>query len=392
MGTKFFKLLLVAVFLASFIPFAEMATALEWGSSEIKPGFKVEERYDSNIFYDRTDPKHDFITLLTPTLAGEYGFGTEDKHKVWAGYLGEFGIFGNYTKQNYGNHNASAGMNLDFDKYTLDVDNLFQFTSTRAGTEFTTRTLRKIDTANATLGMHFNKMDFDLGYRYYIVEFLSDTLRDENRYENSVWTAGYFQIQPKTKALLEFDYRNIQYKSAGGRNANAFDMLIGVKGEITAKLTGIIKGGYGLKQYSKDSTTPNFNNAVANIALLYAFNDRTDLTFSYNRAAYESIYSNNNYYIGDHFLADINYRFGGQFRDLIARCDLMYFHNSYPEAAIGETKKRTDDEWAAGLALDYQIKEWASAGVGYRFHQRASNLGIRRYEQNVVDVHARVAF
>ena len=391
MGTKIFKLALAVVFAACILPIAEVAGAMEMGQSEVTVGCGVMEQYDSNIFYDRYDPKHDFVTLITPTLAGQYNFGAEGKHDVWASYRGEFGVFGKYNDQNYGNHDARAGVELDFNRYTLDVNNRFEFTSSRAGTEFDTRTLRKIDTAEAVLGMDFNKLSYDIGYRYYIVEYLANTLKNENRYENGVWGTGYFEIQPKTKALLEFDYKNLQYKSANGRDGNQYKIMAGLKGELTAKLTGIIKGGYGYKKY-KSSDNPTFNNAVAHVALMYAFNDRTDITFSYNREAYESVYDNNNYYTGDHFLSDINYRFGGQFRDLSAKGELMLFHNYYPEKAAGIDKERDDFEWAAGIGLDYNIKDWLSAGAGYRFHQRASNLGNRRYDQHVVDVDVSVSF
>ncbi|MBU1784503.1 MAG: outer membrane beta-barrel protein [Candidatus Omnitrophica bacterium] len=391
MGTKIFKLTLAVVFLACVLPLAETAGAMGRGQSEVNAGCTVQERYDSNLFYDRTDPKHDFITMFIPTLAGKYDFGPEGKHNVWASYLGEFAVFGEHNAQNYGNHDARAGVDLDFNRYSVAVDNRFQFTSSRAGTEFDHRTLRKIDTAGAVLGLDFNKLSYDVGYNYYIVEFLSDTLKQENRYENGVWGAGYIEVQPKTKALVEFDYKNLQYKSASGRNGNQYKIMVGVKGDLTAKLTGIIKGGYGYKKYN-DSDNTDFSNAVAHVALMYAFNDRTDITFSYNREAYESIYANNNYYTGDHFMSDINYHFGGQFRDLAAKAELMLFHNYYPEEAVGIDKKRDDFEWAAGLGLDYNIKEWISAGAGYRFQQRASNLGDRRYEQHVVDVKVNVMF
>ncbi|MCK4852232.1 MAG: outer membrane beta-barrel protein, partial [Candidatus Omnitrophica bacterium] len=88
-----------------------------------------------------------------------------------------------------------------------------------------------------------------------------------------------------------------------------------------------------------------------------------------------------NYYSGDHFLADLNYRFGGNF---LAKLDGMYFYNAYPSPGAGESKKRRDHEWALGTGLDYNWKEWLTAGVGYRFHQRASNIGSRDYDQHVI--------
>ena len=103
MGTKIFKLALAVVFFACILPLAETAGAMGLGQSEVNVGVTVKEEYDSNLFYDRTDPQHDFITLFLPTLAAKYDFGPEGKHNVWANYLGEFAVFGEYDKQNYGN-------------------------------------------------------------------------------------------------------------------------------------------------------------------------------------------------------------------------------------------------------------------------------------------------
>jgi hypothetical protein len=70
----------------------------------------------------------------------------------------------------------------------------------------------------------------------------------------------------------------------------------------------------------------------------------------------------------------------------------MLFNNMYPEAGTGESKKRNDLEWAAGAKLGYQWKEWFVTDVGYRFHQRASNLHSRDYDQHVVSISAKVMY
>jgi len=271
----------------------------------------------------------------------------------------------------------------------VDVDNRFQFTSSRAGTEFEHRTLRKIDTFNAVAGFHFNKFDFDVGYQYYWVDYLSQSLENLNRYENAAAVTGYVQVMPKTQALLEFAYRNLQYPDASGRNGNAYDFMGGVRGEITAKISGIVKGGFGMKDYDGDLDRKKFKNFVMHSSILYDINDRTDLTFAYYREAYESVYENNNYYVGDHFLTNVDYEFGGGF---IAKFEGMLFNNWYPSPGPTTNTKRMDQEWRAGIGLDYVWTEWLVTGMGYRFHQRASNMGDRRYSQNVVDGHIRFVF
>jgi len=387
MGKKSCVFIILVVFVG-IVFFAGGAYAWEYKHLKLEPSFKAGEEYDSNIFLSRDKEQHDWITLLTPGLRGEYGFGPEGKHKAVADYTCELGIFGMNHSQNYGNHDVYSGIELDFEKYTLDVNNRFQFTSSRAGTEFEHRVLRKIDTLNAVAGFHYNKFDNEIGYKFYIVDFLSDSLQTLNYYTNSITDTAYVQIAPKTKGLAEFTYENIQYPDTSQRNGNSYRAMVGVKGDITAKLTGVAKVGYKFKNYNS-SIQKDYSNAAAHAALLYAYNDRTNFGFFYEREPYESVTPNNNYYLGDHFIFDVNYKFAKNF---LARFNTYLFSNMYPSPEPGESRKRWDQEWAAGPRIEYYWKEYVVAGVGYKFHQRASNIGIHRYDQHLVDMDVKVKF
>ena len=385
---KLFAVLTVMIFAAGCLIPAQTASAWEYGHSEINPWFKSELQYDSNIFYDRDDPDWDWIWIETPGIDGKFGFGPEAKHNIFAQYKVDLGIFTRHSDQNYGNHDLFTGGHLDFDNITVDVDNRYLFTSSRAGTEFDNRNLRKDDTFNAVVGLHFNKIDFDIGYRYFWRDYLSDTLDNIDRYENEGWITGYVQVAPKTQALFEFDYKNIQYWNTNERNANAFSWLIGVRGQITPKIVGLAKAGYKIKNYNSSSAN-DFSNFIAHIDLIYDMNERTDMSFSYHREPFESTYVNNNYYTGDHFNWNIEYNMGYNFVGLF---DAMYMHNAYPSSGIGEANKRTDHIWSVAPRLEYHWREMIVLGTGYKFKQRSSNIGSRRYDDHITNVDAKIMF
>jgi hypothetical protein len=388
MRSRFTKMLVLTVFSAGTILMTTQADSWEKGHTKIVPSVKYAQVWDSNIFYDRENPHHDWISVTTPGIMGEFGFGPEGKHKILADYKVELGAFYKYNDQNYGNHDLNTGISLDFDKYTFDTNNRWQFTSDRAGTEFSSRTLRKIDTYDAVLGLHYNKIDFDLGYRFYIVDYLSDTLKQLDYYQNEGWITGYVQVAPKTKALLEFVYQNLQYWNTGGRNANAYQILTGLKGQVTSKIEGTVKVGYGFKDYSS-SSQKDFHNFVAGIDLFYDMNERVDMTLSYYRQPYESTYSNNNYYTGDHINYNLRYDLGNNFTGIL---DMFWFHNAYKNAGVGESNKRADNEWEVSPRLEYKWKEYIVLGGEYTFHQRESNIGSRRYDQHVIQADIRLMF
>ncbi len=377
---------LAIVFIAS--TFVGSASAWEKGNVKIVPTFKVEERWDSNIFMDSSDEKHDWITIITPGVASEFGFGQEGRHKAIVNYEVECGIFGEYDKNNYGNHDVFSGLELDFNDYTLDINNDFKITSSRAGTEFEHLTLRKEDMAQAVLGMDFNKFSADIGYSFFIVDYHSDTLKNINRHENSVWTTGYVQVQPKTKALLEYKYKNIQYPDGVGRNANAHAIMTGLEGQLTSKMTGIVKAGFKIKDYNS-SDRDDFTNAVVHTFLNYDPLERVNIFLSYKREAFESTYPGSNYYTGDHLRTDVNYKFGGNW---VANANAKYLHNGYPENAPTVNKKREDNIWGVGAGLDYVWKEWMTFGVGYEFDQRDSNISGKNYDRHIIMTDVRMIF
>jgi len=388
MRKSIITVILTTVFIVGIFITPENASAIEQGSWKLNPWFKTEEQWDSNIFYDRDDPKSDWITILTPGIYGEWGFGQADKHKAMASYQCDIGIFGKYKDQQYANSDAFGALALDFNKVSVDLNNRFQFTSDRAGTEFEHRTLRKIDEANAVVGWHYNKMDFDTGYKYYIVDYVSDSLDSLDYYMNEVFLTGYFEMAPKTKFLVEFQYQNFQYWDTGERNANAFAPLIGVKGQIAPKLEGLVKVGYKVKDYNS-SERNDYSNFVAHIDLFYDMSERVDMTFGYHREPYESTYTNNNYYAGDHFTYNLTYDLGKNFTGIF---DAFYYYNAYPSPGPGEDTKRRDHEWEAKPRLEYKWKEWAVIGGGYTFHQRTSNVGSVKYGQHVVSADVKLMF
>jgi hypothetical protein len=360
----------------------------EKGSIKVVPGVKFEERWDSNIFYDSNKEKSDWISIISPFIHGEAGFGTFDKHTAKVDYVVDLGMFAEYNDQNYGNHNLLGEVDFDLNDYGVKVWDNFLFTSSRGGTDLDTRNLRKENTLGTVWSADFNKLSFDVGYSNFILEYLSDTLKSLNRYDNSIWTTGYIRIQPKTQILVEYKYRNIQYPaaSASGRNGNANSGMVGVKGDITSKVTGIAKGGYKYQDYKNGE---HFSAPIAFVSLEYEATERMNLLFSYERNAFESSYIDNNFYAADHLIADIKYDLGHKF---VAKGMGKYFRNTYDKRSAGESKKRTDNIFGLGCGLDYNLQKWVVCGVGYDYTQRCSTIDDREYNQHVFSANVRLAF
>jgi opacity protein-like surface antigen len=382
------KITVLLIFALSLVTPGQTAFSWEKGSLKIVPSLKFEEKWDSNVFYDTSDEKSDFISILTPGIAAEAGFGKFDKHKAFVDYHVDLGMFAKYNDQNYGNHDLYGGVDLDFNKYSLKTTDHFLFTSSRAGTDLDRRVLRKENTIKTVFTANWNKMSWDVGYSNYIIDYLSDTLKGLDRYDNSIWTTGYIEIRPKTQVLFEYKYRNIYYPStaASGRDGNANSAMVGLRGIISPKVTGIIKGGFKYQDYKNGQ---DFAAPIAEVGLEYKPTDRIDVNFSYLRDAIEATYTGGNYYAADHFLADLKYDLG---KNWLAKVSGKYQHNAYDKRAVGVAKKREDNIFGVGCGLEYKIKEWCLLDAGYYYTQRASNIDTRDYDQHVISSSIKVMF
>ena len=86
MKSRFCTISVIAIFIVSIFSFAIAASAWEQGHLKVVPSCKYQQRWDSNVFYDRDDPKHDWMSITTPGIMAEFGFGAEGKHKLRVDY------------------------------------------------------------------------------------------------------------------------------------------------------------------------------------------------------------------------------------------------------------------------------------------------------------------
>ncbi|OQX85401.1 MAG: hypothetical protein B6D55_07495 [Candidatus Omnitrophica bacterium 4484_70.2] len=284
------------------------------------------------------------------------------------------------------NQDASINLNLKFPSGYIKVSNLYRDTSSRADTEFTERIDRIEDKGNVILGVKLNRLKFEGNFSYFTRDY------DENEYSSLEYdeTAGGFTVYytpppwKKTDLLLEYIHSEIDYESSPSRDGEYNQVMVGVRGQITPKITGIIKGGYQDRDYDL-SSEKDFQSGVAEIGLLWDISDDTKLKLSCERKAVESTYMSNNFYKTNRFYTQFRQKLLGRF---IFTCSFSYENNKYPEeTAVGsETKKRKDDIYTVGVGLEYAFKEWWKARINYEYKERNSNLNSEDYTRNLICV------
>jgi len=384
---KYGKVVLSFILVFGFFPlFSYSQEGIKKDAGTLHFKLDVEGKYDDNVFLESDNEKDDFINIATPHIQYILPFGFKARHLLQLFYKAEIGTFSDYTDQNYVNHDASINLNLKFPSGSIKVSNLYRDTSSRADTEFSERIDRIEDKGDITLSTELNRLKFEGSVSYFTRDY------DESEYSNLEYdeTVGGFTVYytpppwEKTDLLLEYAHSEIDYESDSSRDGEYDQVMVGVRGEIASKTTGIIKCGYQDRNYDLASEE-DFQSGVAEIGLLWDISDDTKLKLTCERKAVESTYMSNNFYKANRFYTQFNQKFLGRFTFVSS---LSYENNKYPEeTTVGsETKKREDDIYTVGVGLEYAFKEWWKAKVGYEYKNRDSNLDSEDYNRNLASI------
>lgn len=360
------------------------------GSVEVHSRVAVAEQYDDNIFWEPSDKKQDWITILSPGIRFDLPFKAE-QHLLSLDYYADIAWFNEFSSQNYQNHYITSLLDLDFNNWCLNFKDKFTpQTSDRADTEFTARIKRRENNFNALFSKEFNKLSFDVSYDNFLVRYNESDLKDLDRIEQVGTLTGYTQILPKTRALLEYNYSDISYSRENERNGYYNQLRIGLEGRPTNKMTLMGKVGYQARQY-RDEGESDWDHVAAYVDLIERFTDRTTLILNYLLTAAESTYSMNNYYQQNNFSAELRQRIFTKFTAYVGG---YYGQNDYPDVTTegSQTAKRRDKIWTAKAGLRYDIKEWIFAQIEYNYRDRDSNLDLLDYVDNNVQLSVSAEF
>jgi len=245
--------------------FAQPGEGIKYGNWKIHPIGKVQEQFDSNIYQEPDSTNKDWITTFDAGFQGE-GIVLGDT-SVKAGYLAEYNLFANYSKQSALNQYANAAVERDFKDITFKVDDFFQHTYSRPDEETTQRVLWNKNDLGFKASAEYNRFGWSAEYRPIYYNYQTDGWQGENRWENDANLVLSYRVYTKTYVFTEFNYGNIDYVKKTNSDANFFQGLIGVRGRLTAKLTGTVKAGWQYRGYTRE-TMKDYDSPVTMAGLL----------------------------------------------------------------------------------------------------------------------------
>ena len=361
-------------------------SGIRWGSTTLKGGLSTQGQFDSNVYLTPHKGIKDYVFTLRPKLLLDRPFGIDQRHLFQMMYVGEGGLFCSQTSQDHMNERGAANLNLRLPFGFLNTNDDFIDTTDRAGTEFTTRVHRLENTASATLGVQHNKMSYEAGYTNFFKYYYKQQYKQFAYHENDFKGTVFYQLFPKTKALIDYTFGLLDYYNDKSRSGHLNQVTTGLKGDLTGKTVGIVKAGFQERGYDSGKGYIGF---VGELGAITKFSERTEVTLMYHTTPVESVASNGNYYTSNMISAQLDQKLIGHLSTML-RSEIS--RDSYPQTDSADNIKRRDWIFDESVWLYYKIKRWGKLGIGYDFKRRASNMGSESYTDHLVSTRFDLVF
>lgn len=326
--------------------------------------------YDDNIYLTDKNTKDAFIS--TTRVGADYKAQIPNSSlqlNADAG-VGYNAYTENHDKNNY--WEALGGFGIGNEQFK--VGDRVLYTSDPANNELTDRKKRLNNTGYFSYVTSHDRM-FGIGvlasdsfdrYFDYDMQYL-------NRNRLNLGAQLYYNMTAKTHFFAEYVYSDIDYQKENGKinNSHSHSLGLGVDGQVAPKVTGTAKVTYDMRDYENNAEGyDKYNDLVGYyVALNWKPTARNLIRLSGSRKMEETRYGFNRYFAdtvvslhGAHKLTD----------KFTVSLDLAWEDMDYAKANANGTK-RHDTLWTVRPELDYQFKEWLSAGVWYQFRLRDSN-------------------
>ena len=210
-----------------------------------------------------------------------------------------------------------------------------------------------------------------------------------NRNRVNLGAQLYYNVSPKTNFFAEYTYSDISYQDNKENESTGNSVGLGVNGQLASKLSGTAKITYDMRDYDESiAGVDSYNDLVGYyVALEWQPTARNTVRLSGQRRMEETLYGNNRYFADT--LVSL-YASQKIYDKWTASLTLSWEDMDYAYEYQGE--KRNDGVYTIRPEVDYQFKDWLSAGVWYQWRNRDSNTEGYDYDSNKAGVFVKALF
>ncbi|MFP7754047.1 outer membrane beta-barrel protein [Thermodesulfobacteriota bacterium B35] len=222
-------------------------------------------------------------------------------------------------------------------------------------------------------------------YSNFFLDYDDEIKNFNNRVDNGVNFYIWHDYSPKTSFFFNEKYVHLDFDTDRSKNSDQYDTSIGFRWLPSDKTRFRVKMGYVNRIYD-DDTVPSANGALVEMNAFYRFTIKTSLQLS---AASLLNIPNESVY---------NYR-----RDNLLR--LMYLQEITEKFIFGFSGKmgqltykgnriaeREDNIYTIGPYIQYKMRDWLGARMGYTYEKRSSDLERYDFTNNMVSLRIQASF
>jgi hypothetical protein len=374
------------------LPTLTPSRQLRVGPLDLHPFFETAVEFDDNIRLEEDDKDSDVIFTQRPGLIGELHFGD---HRLEAGYGAEVLTFANEREEDTTNHLAHAIMDLNFNDLSFTLSDTMEDSTGRVFSENSTRDHVFLNTAQVLGRFDRPNWAFETAWTHNTVDHKTPTRNNSDYGEDVVSVLGGVKLGGRTLILVEPTIGLLNFDhNVDNADQTYWQLMGGLRGELTSKLTALVKLGFQDRQMSDvggQGEIKDFENLVADVTLTFKPTTTDTINLFYVRRPVPSSFANNSWYRQDRVSLVYRKRL---LRKWTLQPSIAWQMAEYPQSGTvaGVTKERRDHFISSGVGLRYDIQEWLSTGVAYNFRSRNSNLPTLDYDNNRISFDVTVAF
>lgn len=363
------------------------AQGLQVGPFRVLPSLELSVEYDDNILLTKDDTIDDIIFHITPGILLEL---PSRKYAIRLGYQADILQYVDNTDLNTIHHAVLADARVGFNMgLGLRLTDRFLITDDFSGfpvPELTQRVERWENTLD--VGMDYTvreRFTLDVGYRWFMVDYKDDPAEFDqfDRDDHTITGTLFYRVLPKTSVLGEVEYNIVRYdipSVAADRDSDAWRFKVGIKGDLTAKTTILLKVGWEWRDYDNRQ---DWDGLIAELNVIWKYREPSEVRLFAARANVESLFEGTNYYVSTFGGAEVRHFLSER---LTLRVRGLGGVNDYPQdAALGAgSADRSDVFFEGGVSLKYQMRRWVAFELGYNFLKLDSNFNEFDYTDNRV--------
>jgi hypothetical protein len=380
----------IALLVLVLIP-AVPAAALDLGEwvrgLTLSPFVSERVEYQTNVFQTSHDAQADVIFKTIPGILAEWRAAPLT---VSAGYRTEILRFLERPSQDKEHHIAVGQVRYEGPRLQVDFRDDFTKTSDPPGSELTGRIESTTNVLAPDVEYRFvERLSAGLNYAWTRVDF-EQTVDQLDRDEHLLGGSVYWKFLPKTDIRIGYAYGIKTFASDTTRDVSRHIATVGLRGEVTAKLSSTFRMGYEHRE-PEGSGQKAFTGLVTGGDWTYKPTERTTISLLTERSTQESTFQSSPFFVSTTAALIAAHQLMPK---LSVDARLTIGLNDYPTKATvdGETRFREDWLFGWGAGIDYEIQKWLRVGAEYSHTRRHSNFDSFNFKDDKITARATLQF